>query len=222
MKKIALGLLLSFINSTHTFAATLDFNDDAGRYSSRAKVDTRLLKGDTYKTVTGRLQVESTLEAALALVRDTDRLTDWVYSCKQVDVITDFAPNKALVHMRFDAPLTLSDRDGYVLFKGAMNDEEDQVLLTLVGEDGHATSSDGAVRMTDIRGKLLFKQVGENKLNILFELHNNPDVRPVFTANLNTRHIVRNTLKNARDILEAETGQLAINEDYRQALLRSE
>ncbi|RXJ70829.1 hypothetical protein CS022_22115 [Veronia nyctiphanis] len=175
---------------------------DGVEYTSRLKVVSETLDGDVYATVTGRILLDGTLGAPISIVLNTDRLLEWVHDLNYSEVLKVDAANDQSLYMIYNAPLTLDDRDVYVRFLGAR--EGDNVFtMSMIELEGYEANPK-AVRMTDLRGVFRIEQITEDKMGLKFTLHYNPDAKPVFAANSNTKQLVKKTMKKFKKLVEGE------------------
>ncbi|MFD2177445.1 hypothetical protein [Veronia pacifica] len=213
LRALTLSFTILFAFSSH--AETLKASDGK-EYSSKLKLVSETLDGDKYATVTGRALLKGQLGAPITVTVTTDRLLEWVHDLNYAEVLKIDAPNDQTLYMRFNAPLTLDDRDGYVRFVGSQ--EGDNVfIMTLVEQTNYPENPD-AVRATDFRGQFRIEQVTEDRMALEFKLHYNPHASPVFAANSNTKQIVKKTMKKFKKLTEGEFKDAEIPMDLAQAL----
>ncbi|RXJ70828.1 hypothetical protein CS022_22110 [Veronia nyctiphanis] len=204
MKNVTLLAMFSFLLSFIVFPASAErFKASDGQtYSTRLKVKMVTMSGDEFDTAIGRILVKSSIAAPISLIVDTHRIGDWVHDIVASEVIERPALTDQTLYLKFNAPLTLENRDAFIRFVGEKV-TDNRFQFTLFEQLNHFPKRD-AVRMADIRGHIILEQVAPEWVAMEFSMHYSPKVRPVFAANQHTKEIVTNTIKKFRKIVERE------------------
>ncbi|MFD2178399.1 hypothetical protein [Veronia pacifica] len=166
---------------------------DGALYSDRIVVKSYTGLEDIYDTVIGRVLINVPIEKPVLMLTQTEKFTHWVHSLVDTEVVKEHTPADKTLHIVFSAPLGIKNRDAYLRF--TYRRVNHLFTMTLAQEKAYP-ESDNAVRMTDIKGHFRFEDVGNGQLAAELKLHINPNHRPIFAVNANTRSVVKNTLRN--------------------------
>ncbi|ODA31127.1 hypothetical protein A8L45_18305 [Veronia pacifica] len=204
MKDIFRALTVFFLlslSATSTQAAKFKASDGQ-TYSDKLSLKMVTMEGDEFDTAQGRILLRTSLAAPVSLIIDANRVGDWVHDIVASEVISRSGLTDQTLYLKFDAPLTLENRDAFIRFVGEKV-SDNRYQFTLHEQPNHYPKKD-AVRMADIRGHISLEQVDPRWVAMEFSLHYSPKVRPVFAANSHTKEIVVNTIKKFRKIVEKD------------------
>ncbi|GGD78016.1 START domain-containing protein [Lacimicrobium alkaliphilum] len=97
-------------------------------------------------------QVESSPEAFLSLLRDTDKSPDWIHKASKVTLLEQPAPDQDLVHTVFDAPWPVQDRDMVTLSHIVRVPQSNEVKIRISDAGNQHPPAPDRVRMKNVSG----------------------------------------------------------------------
>jgi hypothetical protein len=173
---------------------------DQTAYGENVELFSATQSGDRYETVTGRVLMKGTLEAAARLFSDVEGLPGWIANLAVAQEVEARSLTDRTLYMRFSAPLGFKDRDGVMRFVAAK--EGPKVIVLTLEDIPRLPPKADAVRMKDVRGRFRVEQRSEGVLAVEFRLHYDSDATPVSLANLSVERQVKQTLRQMRQRIE--------------------
>ncbi|RXJ72099.1 hypothetical protein CS022_17665 [Veronia nyctiphanis] len=209
-------LMLSWLIYVPTATAAKLKASDGQTYTDSIKLKSYKRDGDIYDTIIGRVLFKTSLAAPMVVLTETDELTEWVHSSVEASVVNEVSAADKTLYFVFSAPLGIEDRDAYMRFSGQRS--SDNIFTMSLEQDYSYPSNDNAVRMSNVKGHFRMEELENQLVAVEFELHINPNLRPIFAANANTKSVVKNTLENLRERLEDKRDVSAIPDQLAAAL----
>lgn len=124
--------------------------------------------------ILARAEVQTSLGAFLALMRDTERAPDWIANCEKVKVQTSSSGLDATVHSYYNVPWPVKDRD--MVTKTHLQFDDDQqgytVSISDLGQD--VPDSDGYVRIQNVEGVWDVRQLEGGFVRVTYQGSGNP------------------------------------------------
>lgn len=126
----------------------------------------------------GSLEVNSSISALVALMRDNSACRRWLHACRQSRLITTMGTNKRLDYTVVDSPYLYADRDMYVYSEFKYNRTTKTVTVTMSGRAAYDKGQAGRVRIKDLQGFWRLQKLSDNKTAMLYQIYSNPQLAP--------------------------------------------
>lgn len=122
----------------------------------------------------GVMRVRSSLSAFVAALRDTDRMSEWLYRSRLVRRVAQISPTESLTYSvtRMDWPM--KDRD--VVLRSVLSQDPVTLAVTVESraEEGLMPPANGLVRMPRADSVWRFAPVGDGIVEVEFTGHGDP------------------------------------------------
>lgn len=207
---IKLTTLLSFI-----FLSALVFAAESAAVSTEQqpwllkqdkdgiKIFTRAVPGSAHQAVKAEMVIESTLNALVGLIRDTQACSQWAELCKEArehEVISD---QELYVYSFNDIPWPIKDRDALTHVLWDQDIETGQVTMVATATDGIFPEVKNAVRIVEANTRWTLTPQADGKVSIVSYAHVNPNgPTPAWVTNLLLVETPFKTLQGMRRLVE--------------------
>lgn len=159
-------------------------------------VKQRDVPGSGYKETRGTMQADASLFAILAVLKDSAACADWLYKCKYGETVSSISTAERIYYTVIDAPLLLRDRDMYVRSTLTFDSTREHIDIALEGVAGHAPEREGRVRVQGLRGQWILQRLADERVQLTYQVHSNPQIVPKSAANRVMIKSVYETLNN--------------------------
>lgn len=192
MKYSLLPILLMFISVISQATDWVIKKDDIGiRVSQQAT-------GSGYPITRGTVEIDSSSDAVISLMRDHPVCYRWLFGCKQSRLIQQYDAQSRLDYVVLKSPYLFADRDMYLYTVLTVDRAAQSVLIRLSGRDTHDAGQPGLIRIKDMQGFWRMQTLPNLKTAVTYQVYNNPQLPPsAFLSNYLVGSVFQ-TLKNLR------------------------
>jgi len=149
-----------------------------------------------FKATRGTLLSDAKLFDALAVLRDVEACKDWLHKCKYSEVISEVSTVQSIYYMVIDSPFVLKDRDTYVKSTIFYNAQEKAFHIDILGVEDMKPAHKKRVRVLGLTGSWIIEQRGPKQIQLIYEVHMDPQVSTASAANSTLATSVLETLIN--------------------------
>ncbi|MFC2104330.1 START domain-containing protein [Bacteroidota bacterium] len=202
MKKIMKITLLLIIATTFfpSIAMTQKNNWKLEKDENDIKIYTRFVEGSSFKEFKGEITITCEMTEIVKLLKDVSKFKDWVADCEKVELLK-FEGSDQYHYIETSIPWPLENRDMVYNF----NYLKETNLVTeviITGKANYIPKKKGIVRMTQANGFWKLISIGENRIEVTYQLHAEPGgVIPAWLANSTVVDMPYNTLNGLKDML---------------------
>ena len=165
-------------------------------------VYTRARAGSDIKEVKLVMEVDASIEAINAVLNDATRQPEWVFRCLEGrDLGGDVGAGGWYYYSRIDMPWPMDDRD----VVGKVTGGQSGAIYTshTVAAPGRTPEVDGVVRITDFDVDTSYRDLGEGRTEVTYQLHSEPGGKvPDWLVNLFVDKGPVETMTRLRDLVE--------------------
>lgn len=146
--------------------------------------------------VKGVTRVTASLNALMALLRDADYNSEWVYRSGGARLLQTTAYRQAYVYGVVDAPWPMQDRDTIVRFDYLQHPETREITVAITNFPDYLPQQAGLVRVPDFGGFWHLRPLANGEVTVTYQVHGDPGGRvPVWVANYAAVKSVTRTLQ---------------------------
>lgn len=157
--------------------------------------------GSPHETTKGEVEVEASLDALVAVLRDVSACPRWVFGCKEERVMASISPAERIAYTVIDSPFPLEDRDMYIDSVIRYQRKAKRVVITLTGKENYAAAQQGRTRVLDLQGSWVFQQTSPGHVRINYQIYANPQAPLDGPVNDHMADSVFHTLENLREVV---------------------
>jgi START domain-containing protein len=182
------------------FVTAQENNWELKKNESDIKIYTRNVKGSGFKEFRAETTVTSELSWVVMILKDVDRYKEWVADIKEVKLFKA-DENNIYYYAETLVPWPIDNRDMvYHLQFTKTNNAEIKVIVT--GIRDYIPEKKGIVRIEKAIGFWKLTSLGENKIQITYQLHAEPGgTIPEWLANLKVIDMPYTTLSGLIDMI---------------------
>lgn len=207
VKHIVYGLMLMIVSFAPIHASTTakwTLHSD----KNHIKIYTQTLAvGIKVKAVT---DIKASLGALLALLEDTNQAPTWIANCKKVVIEAAPSPYERRVHVYYNAPWPVRDRD-MVTYSIVKLDQDGLGYQIEIKDEGHNFPIvDKYVRMKHVQGTWTVRNIGSGIVRVSYE--GSGDASGKIPRWMSDNLLIKSTTKtfeNLRDILSKSEYQVS-------------
>lgn len=179
MRTLLLACLLClFVNVTQASDWKLKKDDDG------IKVFVRDIQGSDFRAFLGTVDVNSSLSAIVAVLKDGDMVKTWLKDCEQSQFLSAFDPAGYIMYYRTDAPWPVKDRDYALRYKLEQDPHTLMVTLSFKGDASLTPEQDECVRVSQIEGAWRMTPQADGTIHLEYEVNADPNGSlPAWLAN---------------------------------------
>lgn len=160
-------------------------------------VDRREYQGSDLQEIRGVTQLEASLNAIMALLKDADFNRHWVYRSGGATILEQSGYARAYVYGIVDAPWPMRDRDTVVRFDYEQESGTGNITITITNFPDFVSANDHYVRVPDFGGFWKLRPLGEGWVEVTYQVYGDPGgLIPVWLANYAAAASVIGTLQN--------------------------
>jgi hypothetical protein len=158
--------------------------------------------GSPHETTKGVVEVEATLDALAALLKDISACPRWVHDCKEGRLVETISPAERITYTVIYLPFPLQDRDMYIDSVIRYQRKAGTIVISLMGRENYAPPQPGRTRVLDLRGSWVFQQASPGHVRVNYQIQANPQAPFNGPTNDHMVESVFNTLQNLREVVK--------------------
>jgi hypothetical protein len=192
--RAATALLLTLLLYTPAFADNWErvFEGDDGLV-----VERRDYPGSSLQEVRGITQVNASLNAVMALLKDAAFNHEWVYRSGGARVLEEEGYERAYVYGIVDAPWPMQDRDTVVRFDYRQQEHTGDITIVISNFANYLPTKNDYVRVPDFGGYWRLRPQPGGWVEVTYQVYGDPGGWvPVFLANYAAVTSVTKTMQN--------------------------
>lgn len=147
-----------------------------------------------YATTRGSVEVDSSVDALITVIRDNAACHRWLHQCRQSRLIEQINPTTRLDYFVIDSPFLYADRDMYTYSELTYDDATQTFLISILGKEAYDKGHPRRVRIKDLKGFWRMKKSSTNKTAVTYQVYSNPQIAPSGFLNNVLADSVFNTL----------------------------
>jgi ribosome-associated toxin RatA of RatAB toxin-antitoxin module len=147
---------------------------ELARDKNGIKVYTHSIDGSSFKAYRGVMEVSASLASLIALVDDISACPDWIHTCKEGRLLQRMSSEETYTYTVNQAPWPVQDRDAVVRNTRVRDPDNQSVTITITGVPDYIPREKGLVRVKMIQGFWRFIPVENNRVQVLYQVHNDP------------------------------------------------
>ena len=134
------------------------------------KAYTRTVEGSDVKQVKVHTYLKTTLSALVAIVRDVESHTKWIYKCKRAKTLKTVSETDHYYYVESEVPWPISNRD--IITHGVITQDKisKKVIITSTGVPDFIGQIDGIVRIKNLNARWEFVPKGNGIVELTFYL----------------------------------------------------
>ncbi|MGJ8663424.1 MAG: hypothetical protein ACSHWU_07230 [Marinicella sp.] len=148
----------------------------------------------------GVMTIKAKPAAVIALMKDLKTCEHWVFSCLSATYLTTQNKKGSTVHMTFEGPLWLKDRD--VVFSIETEQLADEQWLMKIKNQSALFPNNKFVRIQETEASWLLTPVANGELLVTYEIYMDPQTSFKAGVNKYNRDATYNTLLNMQKMLQ--------------------
>ena len=149
-----------------------------------------------YPITRGSLEVDSSADAIITVIRDNSICPRWLFSCRQSNLVEQITPTTRLDYAVIDSPFLYADRDLYTFTEFSYDRATQTALIRMSGRETHDKGQPGRVRIKDLQGYWSMKKLSATKTALTYQMYSNPQLMASGFLNNHLVDSVFHTLKN--------------------------
>jgi hypothetical protein len=186
----------------HVIDDSIEKNWELEKSQDGIEVYTRVVIGSKHKAVKAIMTIQSSLSAAVGLVRDTSACPEWAALCKESYEHERVSETEVYVYSFNDVPWPVSDRDALAHVIWVQDPVTLAVTMTATATEGRLPEVKKVVRLTRAVTRWIFVPTNDGSLDVITEAHVDPSgPTPAWITNMLLVESPIETLTNMRAIL---------------------
>ncbi len=163
-------------------------------------VESRLPPGKSYEEFRATVEVEATVIAAIALLKDNNACTRWLHSCAESHVIKQISDSERTFYQRTNLPFPAKDRDA--VFHAIIRFGEDGSAVVDMVAQPDAAKKGKYVRLQDAYGTYTLTPAENERTLVTWQQYVDPaGSLPKWLVNGMLTDLPFRSLKNFREIV---------------------
>ncbi len=138
------------------------------------KVYRRKVEGFVIEELRTTFTVKAPLNAVVAVIKDADKYSEWIYSCAESKVLKKISETEQYQYLVNDVPYPFSDRDIAVHFKIWQEPGTKKVFTSAVGEPDYVPRKNGRIRVPTYIGEYVLTPLPNNEVQINYQVKLDP------------------------------------------------
>jgi hypothetical protein len=138
------------------------------------KVYTRYIKGSKAKEFKGVVEIKSTLNDFVTLLRDTENMSNWLTNTKKLTLLKRVNDREIYLYFVNSSPWPTKDRDVIVHIKGKQNPKTLTYYMSMTGLPNYFPKVKGVVRAPYLKGAWIAEPIKNGRLRITYRSHFEP------------------------------------------------
>jgi hypothetical protein len=170
-------------------------------------IERRPYAGSALKEIRGVTRIQSSLSAAVALLRDARFNPQWVYRSGGATVLQANGDSSAYVYGVVDAPWPIQDRDTVVRFDHQQDPVSKTITISIRNFPDFIPDKKEFVRVPDFGGYWKLEPEPGGYIKVTYQVYGDPGGSlPDWLANQAAALSVKNTLLNMQDAVARYAG----------------
>jgi hypothetical protein len=158
--------------------------------------------GSPHETTQGVVEVEATLDALAALLKDISACPRWIYNCKEGRLVETISPAERITYTVIYLPFPLQDRDMYIDSVIRYQRKTGTVVIGLSGKENQGAIQPGRTRVLGLQGSWVFQQTSPGHVRVNYRIQGNPQAPFNGPTNDHMVESIFHTLENLRDVVK--------------------
>ncbi|WMP19432.1 hypothetical protein [Thiothrix lacustris] len=129
-----------------------------------------------YAITRGSIQVDTSLDALVSVMRDRSTCPRWVYACKEGHLTKQYDAKRRLDYTVIDSPLWFADRDTHIESTTDFAPKSGILTIRLTGREDYDNGQQGRVRVKDLQGLWRFQSLEPTKTRVTYQIYSNPQL----------------------------------------------
>lgn len=168
-------------------------------------VERRAYSGSELQEIRGRIRLNTTLNAVMALLKDAEYNHQWVYRSAGARILEEEGYARAYVYGIIDAPWPMEDRDTVVRFDYQQHEAGD-ITITITNVPDYLPHAPEYVRVPDFGGFWRLRPQQSGWVEVTYQVYGDPGGWiPVWVANYAAVTSVTRTLEAMSAAVERYT-----------------
>lgn len=160
-------------------------------------IERRDYEGSALQEIRGVTRLKATLNAVMALLKDAEFNSRWVYRSGGATVLQENGYEQAYVYGVVDAPWPIQDRDTVVRFDYSQHPVSAEILITISNFPSFTAPKTPYVRVPDFGGFWRLSPIADGWVEVTYQVYGDPGGWiPVWLANAAATKSVTKTLEN--------------------------
>lgn len=165
-------LILLIFGSFNTNPSKISWNLEKSK--NGILVYSSIPEGQKIKQIKVKTTAKTTLSAAIAVLKEVENYTSWIYSCNASRLINKKNELEMIYYSETSTPWPLQNRDLVVYNKIAQDKTTKKVQSISTPLPNKIPEKENLVRVTDFYGEWTFTPINENEINIEYYLRIDP------------------------------------------------
>lgn len=158
--------------------------------------------GSPHEVTKGEVEVDATLDALVALLRDVSACPRWVHACKEGRLVKTISPSERITYAVIGSPFPLEDRDMYVYSNTRYQRHNGTVVISLAGRENYDAGQRGRTRLLDLKGSWVFHQTSPGHVRVNYQIYADPQAPLNGASNDHMAESVFETLRGLRGVVK--------------------
>lgn len=168
------------------------------------QIYTSIIANSKYKAVRTSSEIQSSVQSAVALVKNLDACSKWADLCVKSELIETISNNEETIYTYNNVPFPVKDRDVVSQVIWQHDPTNGKVSMLSKAIEGKVPETSKAVRITDAVAQWHFTPINENTILVESYAHIDPaGPTPGWLTNLLLIGSPFKTIQNMREILES-------------------
>jgi hypothetical protein len=171
-------------------------------------VYTRETSNSAFDEFRANIRLNQSIHSFIAVMRDVESLPDWAYSVKKAKLLKESGDTLQIYYSEASVPFPFNNRDGIYMNNFLWKNDSSLLLVTVDIIPGYVEEKANIVRIPYGNGFWRVKVVGENLLDITFQLQVDPGGElPSWLANMFVTETPLQTLLKLREVIRKDKYQ---------------
>lgn len=129
-----------------------------------------------HATTRGMMEVDSTIDAMLSIMRDNEACPKWLYACLTSHNVFTKSPSERLDYAVIKSPVFFANRDMYIYSISEYDKSTQTVTIKNSGHENYDKGQANRVRIKSIQAFWQFKKISPNKISVLYQISSDPQI----------------------------------------------
>ncbi|MGK0387740.1 MAG: hypothetical protein ACI94Y_000466 [Maribacter sp.] len=139
------------------------------------KVYKRISSHSSFKEIKATYIIAAPMEEIVEALNDINKYAEWVYKCKEAKYVRKISDSKFIYYNHSDLPYPISDRDMVVVNEEWYDAAAGTIRsFSTIAQDHNLPLKKNVVRIKEFESKWLFKDLGDGRTSIAYEMFLDP------------------------------------------------
>ncbi len=172
------------------------------------KVYTRATDQSPFDEFRATIKLNQSIHSFVAVMRDAESLPDWAYNVKNARTLKIMGDSLQYYYSEVSIPFPFTDRDGIYRNRYTWNNDSSLLVIDIDILPDYIEEKEGLVRIPFGKGFWRVKVVGDNQLDVTFQMLVDPGGKvPSWMANMFIDDTPTYTLTKLREVIVKEKYQ---------------